>query len=254
MTTTDTVHINSTEAVEYSPESHLKTRTSSISLLSAELQKATRGEANHDLFMEGDREPIDDGENEMHPLEGRRSTSFTRLEQEAIAEDQVHEPSTPSSTWNKPERSRFMQHEKSSSDQGIFNTRQTSTTFRAPSTKSPASIRSQRREADLVPFTVFGDLVTDWSRPTVTARTWDMPLLEALDVCQSCSDSRAPRHLSGVTRDQLANRSQEIQTTDPAEAADPGASMPSSHISESTIKERRDSDDTARNVDTSGKS
>lgn len=304
MTTTDTVHINSTEAVEYSPESHLKTRTSSISLLSAELQKATRGEANHDLFMEGDREPRDDGENEMHPLEGRRSTSYTRLEQEAIAEDQVHEPSTPSSTWNKPERSRFMQHEKSSSDQGIFNTRQRRRLSEPlhqiagvnsiPTKRSrPGSIYSIRRPRhrlessdghcshlghaatgsvgclpELQRFKsteVVEQMMTE--RRQRMMEVWRVGVIEAAVTQQQSihavvafgeqrkdADSISIRSKASQRRNKRPTGKQIAGNSDdrPAEAADPGASMPSSHISESTIKERRDSDDTARNVDTSG--
>ncbi|KAG0067676.1 hypothetical protein BGZ90_000884, partial [Linnemannia elongata] len=304
MTTTDTVHINSTEAVEYSPESHLKTRTSSISLLSAELQKATRGEANHDLFMEGDREPIDDGENEMHPLEGRRSTSFTRLEQEAIAEDQVHEPSTPSSTWNKPERSRFMQHEKSSSDQGIFNTRQRRRLSEPlhqiagvnsiPTKRSrPGSIYSIRRprhrlessdgHCSHLGHAATGSVgclpelqrfkSTEAVEQMMTERrqrmmeVWRVGVIEAAVTQQQSihavvafgeqrkdADSISIRSKASQRRNKRPAGKQIAGNSDdrPAEAADPGASMPSSHISESTIKERRDSDDTARNVDTSG--
>lgn len=303
-TTTDTVHINSTEAVDSSPERHLKTRTSSISLLSAELQKATRGEAKRDLFMGGYREPAYNGETEMHPLEGRRSTSFTRLEQEAIAEDHVHEPSTPSSTWNKQERSRFTQHEKSSSDQGIFNTRQRRRLSEPlhqiagvnsiPTKRSrPGSIYSIRRPRHRLESSdgycshlghaatgsvgclpelqryksteVVDQMMTErrqrmmevWREGVIEAAVTQQQSIHAVvafgeqrkDADSISIRSKASqRRNKGPSGKQIPGKSDDRA----AGAAGPLISMSSSHISESTIKERRDSEVTARNGDTSG--
>ncbi|KAF9540278.1 hypothetical protein EC957_004437 [Mortierella hygrophila] len=303
MTTTDTVHINSTEAVESSPESHLKTRTSSISLLSAELQKATRGEATRDLFMEGDWESAQNGENEMHPLEGRRSTSFTRLDQEVIAEDQVHEPLTPSSTW-KPEHSRFTQYEIPSSDQGISNTRQRRRLSEPlhqiagvnsiPTKKSrPGSIYSIRRprhrlESSDGCCTHLGHVATgsvgclpelqrckstEVVEQMITERrqrmmeVWRVGVIEAAVTQQQSihavvafgeqskdADSISIRSKASLRRNKGSAGRQIPGNSDDsaAGAAEPAMSMPSSHISESTIKGRRDSDGTPRNVGTSG--
>ncbi|KAF8938797.1 hypothetical protein BGZ47_008429 [Haplosporangium gracile] len=297
MTTTDTVHINSTDAVESSPESHLRTRTSSISLLSAELQKATRGEANGDLFMEEDRGPAHNGESEMHPLEGRRSTSFTRLEQEVIAEGQVHDPSASSPTWNKTEHSRFTQHEKSSSDQGIFNTRQRRRLSEPlhqiaggnsiPTKRSrPGSIYSIRRPRHRLESSdgycshlghaASGSVgclpelqrckSTEAVEQMMTERrqrmmeVWRVGVIEAAVTQQqsihavvafgeqrkdgdsiSIRSKASQRRIKGPTGKQIPGKSDDRAV----EAADPV-------ISESTIKERRDSEVTVRNVDTTG--
>ncbi|KAG0295997.1 hypothetical protein BGZ96_010418 [Linnemannia gamsii] len=301
MTTTDTVHINSMEAVESSPESHLKTRTSSISLLSAELHKATRDEAKRDLFMEGDRELAHNGENEMHPLEGRRSTSFTRLEHEAIVEDQVHIPLT-SSTWDKPEYGRFTQHEKSSSDQGVFNTRQRRRLSEPlhqiagvnsiPTKRSrPGSIYSIRRprhrlESSDGYCSHLGHAATgsvgclpelqrhkntELVEPMVTERrqrmmeVWRVGVIEAAVTQQqsihavvafgeqrkdgdsiSIRSKASQRRVKGVTGKQTPGNPDDRAD----DAADPAILVPSSHISESTIKDHRKSQDTAGDVDT----
>lgn len=65
----------------------------------------------------------------------------------------------------------------------------------------------------------------------------------------SIRSKASQRRNKGPTGKQIPGKSDDRRATG---AAGPAISMPSSHISESTIKERRDSDDTARNVDTSG--
>ncbi|KAG0275184.1 hypothetical protein BGZ95_009105 [Linnemannia exigua] len=297
--TTDPVYSNSVEAVESSPDGNLKTRTSSISLLSAELQKATRGEAKRDLFMEGNQEPAHHDEEEMHPLEGRRSTSFPRLEQEVIAEDHVLDPSA--STGNKPERGCLGQHEKSSSDQGIFNTRQRRRLSEPlhhiagvnsiPTKRSrPGSIYSIRRprhrlESSDGYCSHLGHAATgsvgclpelqrckssELVEQMMTERrqrmmeVWRVGVIEAAVTQQqsihavvafgdnrkdadaiSIRSKASQRRNKGLTGKQNAGTSD-----DKTEPVDPTTSFPSSHISESTIKQHRESQDTVRNMGT----
>ncbi|KAF8938859.1 hypothetical protein EDD21DRAFT_386779 [Dissophora ornata] len=101
-------------------EGSVKNQAPSISLLSAELQRATQFDTKVDLCAEGNHEQAVE-EDKLHPLAQGRPVSFN-LGQDAIVEDQVHEPSVVS--WAKSGNSRFPQHEKSSSDQGIASLRQ----------------------------------------------------------------------------------------------------------------------------------
>ncbi|KAG0375985.1 hypothetical protein BGX24_008420 [Mortierella sp. AD032] len=296
--TADPVYSNSMEAVEFSPEGHLKTRTSSISLLSAELQKATRGEAKPDLFMEGE-EPAHHDENEMHPLEGRRSTSFPRLEQEMIAEDQVLDPSA--STWSKPERGHLGQHEKSSSDQGVFNTRQRRRLSEPlhhiaginsiPTKRSrPGSIYSIRRprhrlESSDGYCSHLGHAATgsvgclpelqrckssELVEQMITERrqrmmeVWRVGVIEAAVTQQQSihavvafgdnrkdTDAISIRSKASQRRNKgLAGKQMTGRSDDKTEPVDPTTSFPSSHISESTIKQHRESQDTIRDTGT----
>ncbi|KAF9911432.1 hypothetical protein EC991_003688 [Linnemannia zychae] len=291
--------VNSMDTAESSPNGHVKTRTSSISLLSAELQKATRGEARQDLFMEGDREPAyHHGENEMHPLEGRRSTSFSRLEQEAIVEDQVVESSTSTS---KPEQyDRFIQHEKSSSDQGIFNTRQRRRLSEPlhqiagvnsiPTKRSrPGSIYSIRRprhrlESSDGYCSHLGHAATgsvgclpelqrckssELVEQTMTERrqrmmeVWRVGVIEAAVTQQQSIHAVVAFGDNRKDGDAISIRSKASQrrnkgpvgkhagrADDKADMVNPATSLPSSHISQSTIKEYRESEETIRNVET----
>ncbi|KAF9983841.1 hypothetical protein BGZ65_001363 [Modicella reniformis] len=92
-------------------------RNNSISLLSAELQKATRSETLIDHGMEKDFKEMQD--EELHPLEQKRSSSF--VESDVILEGEVLDLTATS--WNKDKDARN-QHEKSMSDHGPSSERQ----------------------------------------------------------------------------------------------------------------------------------
>ncbi|KAG0218311.1 hypothetical protein BGX33_007816 [Mortierella sp. NVP41] len=299
LTITDAVHTNSSETVESSPAGHSKTRTSSISLLSAELQKATQGELKRDLFMEGDQEPSHHGENEIHPLEVRRSTSFSRLEENVIAEDAVHDPSD--SVWSKPERGHFLQHERSSSDQGVLNTRQRRRLSEPlhqlagansiPTKRSrPGSIYSIRRPRHRIESSdgycshlghaatgsvgclpelqrcksaeVVEQLITE--RRQRMMEVWRVGVIEAAVTQQQSIHAVVAFGEQRKDIDSVSIRSKASQRRakgkqipgkadeDKDEATDPAAFIPSSHISESTIRENRESEETARNIDATG--
>ncbi|KAG0213714.1 hypothetical protein BGX28_003658 [Mortierella sp. GBA30] len=96
-------------------------RANSISLLSAELQKATRSEPKTDIFMHGDAIQLD--EDVIGPLEGRHtgSSSEQRLDTTATASGQ--DPSSSTTVWAKGRNNRLSQHEESS-DQALAALRQ----------------------------------------------------------------------------------------------------------------------------------
>ncbi|KAF9961046.1 hypothetical protein BGZ70_008383 [Mortierella alpina] len=100
--------------------SPMKSRAGSISLLSAELQKATRSETNADL-PRGDTHPPE--EDIVSPLEGRHAGSFSEQRQGTLAG--TLEQELAAASWSKPNgRHRLSHHEKSPSDQGMAALRQ----------------------------------------------------------------------------------------------------------------------------------
>ncbi|KAG0365486.1 hypothetical protein BGZ54_006475 [Gamsiella multidivaricata] len=91
-----------------------KNRASSVSLLSAELQRATLSDPKNGS-PEGEQRQRS-LQDEMHPFEQENPHS-PNAGLNAVTEDQTLDPS--STSWSKPGRNRFPQHEKSSSDQGL---------------------------------------------------------------------------------------------------------------------------------------
>ncbi|GJJ76193.1 hypothetical protein EMPS_08552 [Entomortierella parvispora] len=122
-TSAPTTEIQSTSAT--AADGSLKNRASSISLLSAELQKATRTESKETGLQP--RYPVG-GPSTLHPFDVNRSGSNSVLDQDAIIEGHVRDSTATTTTTtttnatsaglSKSNRSRFMQHEKSASDQG----------------------------------------------------------------------------------------------------------------------------------------
>ena len=91
----------------------MKSRAGSISLLSAELQKATRSGANADL-PPGDTHPLEG--DIISPSEGRHAGSSSEQRQDTLAGAIGQE--LAASPWSKPGgRHRLSHHEKSPSDQ-----------------------------------------------------------------------------------------------------------------------------------------
>ncbi|CAO3572812.1 unnamed protein product [Mortierella alpina] len=100
--------------------SPMKSRAGSISLLSAELQKATRSEANADLSRGDTPSPEEDI---ISPLEGRCAGSSSEQRLDTLAG--TLEQELAASSWSKPNgRHRLSHHEKSPSDQGMAALRQ----------------------------------------------------------------------------------------------------------------------------------
>ncbi|KAF9575216.1 hypothetical protein EC968_003857 [Mortierella alpina] len=100
--------------------SPMKSRAGSISLLSAELQKATRSEAHANL-LPGQSHPSK--EDTISPLEGRHAESPSGQRPETLAG--ALEQELAAASWSKPSgRNRLSHHEKSPSDQGMAALRQ----------------------------------------------------------------------------------------------------------------------------------
>ncbi|KAF9933992.1 hypothetical protein FBU30_003710 [Linnemannia zychae] len=297
-TTTDSVYINSAEITASSPDGQVKTRTSSISLLSAELQKATRGETKSNHSIEDDWESTYHEENAVHPLENRRQTSFA--EQDVITEGQVHGPTT--SSWSKPEWNQSTQHERSISDQGALNPRQRRrlseplhqiTNVNAIPTKRsrPGSIYSIRRPRNRLETS---ESYCSHLGHSATASVGCLPELQRYKSAEAVDQSIAERRQrmmevwrvgvieAAVTQqqsihaivafgdhrkdgDSISIRSKASQRRNnnltgkqiPGKADDradvvEAVSFPSSHISETTIKEHRDLEGSANNVKVDG--
>ncbi|KAG0329879.1 hypothetical protein BG004_002233 [Podila humilis] len=106
--------------------SSVKNRTSSISLLSAELQKATRSDSRIDLSLDGQQQQQQKQQALAHQEAAlRRLEGLPDLDPRIVVDDIALERVTGmGAVISSPERKSFQHHEKSLSDQGLSNWRQ----------------------------------------------------------------------------------------------------------------------------------